>query len=188
VAHIGEKLRAQPRRFERRIARHHQILTRSPAIDRIEHGANQHVRFEGALDQVVFGAVLDGIRDYRRIVQSRQRDDRDLRYLPVHLRDGLAPLPVGQRKVKQDEVEAARAQPLEAAVETIGSLDFEARSIGRAQALTQQPLVERVVLDQQQTDRFAIAPNWRWRWRRILFGMRLQFVSPCLVRRFATRP
>ena len=82
------------------------------ALDGVADRAQQPVRVDPALDEVVLRALLQGFDGQRLVVEAGQDDQRNVRRRGVGAPHGLEALGVGQSEVKQDDVDRALGEVL----------------------------------------------------------------------------
>ena len=77
------------------------------ALDGVSHGAQQAVRVDPALDQIVLRALLQGLDGKRLVIQAGQDDKWDRGCRGVGAPHGFEALGIGQSQVEEDHVDLA---------------------------------------------------------------------------------
>ena len=116
---------------------------------RVRYVAHQQVARAGALHQVVFSAVADGLQGHRLAIGGTQDNHRNLGAPAVESQEGLDSMAVGKAQIEQHDVDAPPRQTAQGRAQRFGPAQRKSgiRS-GSVQPLLDQSCVIGVVFDE----------------------------------------
>jgi hypothetical protein len=126
------------------------------ALGGVAHGAHQQIAVDASLDQVVLGALANGLDSESFIVGAGEDDDGDAGRLGVGAHERLDPVDAGQGQVEQDDIEILSLELEEGVFEARYMRKFDAAGGDIRDLLAEEAGVGGVVLDEQDARVFEI--------------------------------